>query len=67
MHIVGHAQSLGELGQAILPGLYEAELQYLRTHEFARTATDILTRRTRLSLRFGRADTETLAHWLARG
>jgi glycerol-3-phosphate dehydrogenase len=42
--------SLADLGQDYGGGLYEAEVLYLKTHEWARTAEDILWRRTKLKL-----------------
>ncbi|TMJ12961.1 MAG: glycerol-3-phosphate dehydrogenase [Alphaproteobacteria bacterium] len=59
--IVGSATSLGELGRHHGAGLYEAELRYLKTHEFARTAEDVLWRRTKLGLAMSPADQKALA------
>lgn len=64
--IIGSAQSLKELGELLAPGLYEAEAEYLVTHEFAHTAEDILWRRTRLGLRLAGAETSRLQEWLAK-
>lgn len=64
--LVGSSASLHDLGQQVLPGLYEAEIDYLITHEFARTAEDILWRRTRLGLRVTQAQTQILAQHLAK-
>ena len=47
-------------------GLTEAEVDWLVTHEYARTAEDILWRRTKLGLRFTAAQTQALARHLAR-
>ena len=44
------AGSLTGLGRHFGAGLYEAELRYLMEHEFARTADDVLWRRTKLGL-----------------
>lgn len=49
-NVVGHAHSLAELGRAFAPGLYEAELRYLRDVEWARSAQDVLWRRSKLGL-----------------
>jgi glycerol-3-phosphate dehydrogenase len=49
-HVVGNATSLGGLGRVIAPGLYEAELCYLRDVEWATCAQDVLWRRTKLGL-----------------
>lgn len=48
--IIGDARSLGDLGEEIGDGLYEAEVDYLRRVELATTAEDILWRRTKLGL-----------------
>jgi glycerol-3-phosphate dehydrogenase len=46
-------------------GLTEREIDWLVRHEYARTAEDILWRRTKLGLRFTPEQTERLAHHLA--
>jgi len=48
--ILGQARSRAELGQDFGAGLSAAELEYLATHEWARTAEDVLWRRTKLGL-----------------
>jgi glycerol-3-phosphate dehydrogenase len=47
-HILGDATSLAGLGQDFGGGLTEAEVNYLTAHEWARTAEDILLRRSKL-------------------
>ena len=42
------ATSLADLGEEVLPGLHGGEIDYLRREEWARTAEDILWRRTKL-------------------
>jgi glycerol-3-phosphate dehydrogenase len=59
------AQSLAELGKDFGHGLTAAEVDYLVGHEWARTADDILWRRTKLGLRFDATQTETLAQYLS--
>ncbi|HEX7932486.1 MAG TPA: glycerol-3-phosphate dehydrogenase, partial [Paraburkholderia sp.] len=49
-HVLGHARALADLGRAFAPGLYEAELIYLRDTEWARSAHDVLWRRSKLGL-----------------
>lgn len=49
-HIVGTTRSLDDLGRTFAPGLYEAELRYLRDTEWARSAQDVLWRRSKLGL-----------------
>ncbi|KVK90558.1 glycerol-3-phosphate dehydrogenase [Burkholderia ubonensis] len=48
--VVGNAKSLAELGAAIVPGIHEAELRYLRDVEWATRAQDVLWRRSKLGL-----------------
>ena len=58
--VVGDAASLDDLGRHFGAGLYEAEVRYLCDKEFARTAEDILWRRTKLGLRMTKAEVEGL-------
>lgn len=48
--ILDRARSVSDLGHHFGAGLYQQEIEYLMTHEFARTANDILMRRTKLGL-----------------
>lgn len=48
--ILGSAQSMAELGQDLGCGLTEAEIDYLTREEWARSADDILWRRSKLGL-----------------
>ncbi|OLL29804.1 glycerol-3-phosphate dehydrogenase [Burkholderia sp. SRS-W-2-2016] len=48
--VIGNARSRAELGHEFAPGLYEAELVYLRDTEWARSAHDVLWRRSKLGL-----------------
>ncbi len=50
VQIMGNATSLKDLGRHYGAGLYAAELDYLQAHEWARSADDILWRRTKLGL-----------------
>jgi len=63
--LLAGASSLAGLGRHFGAGLYEAEVRYLVAHEFARTADDVLWRRTRLGLELKAAEREALAEWLA--
>jgi glycerol-3-phosphate dehydrogenase len=65
-HILRGARSVADLGEELLPHLYEREADYLCRVEFAQTAQDILWRRTRLGLRVGTEGTARLDEWLAR-
>jgi glycerol-3-phosphate dehydrogenase len=51
------------LGEEIAPGLYEAELDYLHAHEWARNADDVLWRRTKHGLHMSAKDREHVARW----
>lgn len=53
-------------GQQVAPGLFESELQYLVHQEWARTADDVLWRRSKLGLHFTPAEREAVAGWFAR-
>jgi glycerol-3-phosphate dehydrogenase len=64
--MLGSAASLAELGEEILPQLYEREVQYLCREEWARSAADILWRRTKLGLHTPSDVAQRLDDWLAR-
>jgi glycerol-3-phosphate dehydrogenase len=51
------------LGDEVAPGLFEAELDYLHRHEWARSADDVLWRRSKLGLHYSEAQREQVAHW----
>ena len=58
----------GVLGAQVAPGLYEAELEFLHTQEWARSADDVLWRRSKLGLHFdatqrAAVDAWCRAHW----
>ncbi len=63
--LLGAATSMAGLGAELAPGLHEAEVTYLRRHEFARSAQDILWRRSKLALHLPRAETAELDAWIA--
>ena len=56
--------SIGEMGEEIAPGLYEAEIDYLMRHEWAVTAADMLWRRSKLGLHLPPGTEEKLDAWL---
>jgi len=62
--LLNDAERLADLGEEVLPGLYEAEIAYLRRHEWAATATDILWRRTKLGLHLSVDARQELGAWL---
>ena len=64
--IVGTARSMADLGEAFDGGLTAAEVDYLRTEEWAVTAEDILWRRSKLGLRTSAESAARLAAYLDR-
>lgn len=55
--------SMEDLGAQFGERLYEAEVRYLCEHEWARTAEDVLDRRTKENLRTTAADKAALQAW----
>jgi glycerol-3-phosphate dehydrogenase len=53
------------LGAEVAPGLFEAELDYLRREEWACSADDVLWRRSKLGLHYTSREREQVAHWIA--
>jgi len=62
--MLGDASSLEGLGAELAPGLHERELDYLWRHEWARTADDVLWRRSKLGLHCDAAAVDRVAAWL---
>jgi glycerol-3-phosphate dehydrogenase len=60
--LIGNAHDLGE---EVLPGLHEREINYLRDQEWARTAQDILWRRSKLGLHLPPDSAARLDAWLS--
>jgi glycerol-3-phosphate dehydrogenase len=58
------ATALNDLGRHFGAGLYEREVRYLIDVEFARTAEDILWRRTKLGLELTAQEQRALADWI---
>jgi len=65
--LIGQADSLSGLGRYFGADLYEAEVRYLVETEFARTAEDILWRRTKLGLRLSEAEAAQVELYLSGG
>lgn len=63
--ILGGAKSQADLGTHFGAGLYGAEVEYLVAQEWARSAVDILWRRTKLGLRVNAEDVARLEDYLA--
>ena len=63
--ILGQARSLQDLGEHFGADLYQAEVDYLRTMEWAVDAADVLWRRSKLGLRFNAEQAARLTGYLA--
>jgi len=64
--VIDGATSLAGLGEPFGPNFYEAEVRYLMAHEWAETAADILTRRTKHGLHLSAAQTDAFTAWMDR-
>ena len=62
--IIGGAKSAAELGRDFGGGLHEAEVNHLRSREWALSAEDILFRRTKLGLHVSGAQRRDLQNYL---
>ena len=62
--IVKDAQSMDDLGKHFGGLLYQAELDYLVEHEWARTAEDVLWRRTKKGLQLSAEQAAVVAQYL---
>jgi len=63
--ILAGARSLADLGQHFGGDLYEREVEYLATQEWASSAQDVLWRRTKLGLHLPAEAERRLADWFA--
>lgn len=63
--LLGDATSLDAMGQDFGATLTEREAVWLITHEFARTAEDIVWRRNKLGLRMTAEQIATLDNWIS--
>lgn len=61
--VINSASSLIDLGRNFGPDFYEAEVRYLIAHEWAETASDILTRRTKHGLHMNAEQTAAFGAW----
>jgi glycerol-3-phosphate dehydrogenase len=64
-HVLAGANSQADLGEEVAPGLFEAELRYLRREEWACTADDVLWRRTKRGLHCSEAQRQRVADWMS--
>jgi glycerol-3-phosphate dehydrogenase len=62
--VMGVAKSRADMGPWFGP-LSAAETRYLMKHEWARTAADVMWRRTKLGLTIGEAEKDALAQFMA--
>jgi glycerol-3-phosphate dehydrogenase len=65
VNLIGAARNLPMMGEEVLPGLYEREIDYLCGFEWALTARDILWRRSKLGLHLPPTSEALLDAWLA--
>ena len=63
--ILVKSRTAADLGHDFGHGLSEAELRWLVEHEWARTAEDVLWRRTKLGLHVTPAEAQSIAEYLA--
>ena len=63
--VLGEARTVADLGQHFGWDLYAAEVDYLIANEWARTAQDVLWRRTKIGLRVGKDEVAALDDYLA--
>lgn len=64
-HVLGEANAMEDLGLSFGAGLTQAEVEYLRTKEWAWNAEDILWRRTKLGLHMTPQQRSDLERYLA--
>lgn len=64
--LLAGCDDLADMGQEILPGLFEAEARHWMKREWALTAEDMLWRRSKLGLHVSADGVATLAAWIAR-
>lgn len=61
--LLGDAQGINDLGEHLGGDLYARELEYLIEHEFARSAQDVLRRRSKLYLHLTADEQARVADW----
>ena len=64
MKLLGPATSLADLGRRFGPDFYEREARYLIAEEWAKTADDILVRRTKHGLRMTADERDEFEKWM---
>jgi glycerol-3-phosphate dehydrogenase len=63
--ILGNSKSLADLGQPFGASLTESEVRYLMSSEWARTAEDIVWRRSKLGLLLSLSEIAAIDDWIA--
>ena len=63
--VLGNAQAASDLGEDFGATLSEREARWLLLNEYARTAEDILWRRSKLGLRLTSKQAQRLTDWVA--
>ena len=64
--LLANCHALADLGTALSPGLHEVELRYLMDVEWARSAHDVLWRRTKLGLAAPASAARLIDAWMQR-
>ncbi len=62
--VLANVDSAADLGKCFGKDLFEAEVRYLMSHEWARTAEDVLFRRTKLGIGFAKKDHAALQDFM---
>jgi len=62
--LLGEARTAADLGLDFGAGLTQAEVDYMRRHEWAQTAEDVLWRRSKLGLRLNQQEKERLSQYM---
>ena len=62
--MLGNAQTLADLGEDFGATLTEREIRWLMQREYARSADDVLWRRSKLGLRFSKEQVARLDAWM---
>lgn len=63
--VLGEARSMADLGRCFGADLTEAEVDYLRAHEFVTSAQDVMWRRSKLGLRLNGQERGALEAWFS--
>ncbi|MEM6322926.1 MAG: glycerol-3-phosphate dehydrogenase [Pseudomonadota bacterium] len=63
-HVLGDAKEAADLGQAFGATLTEREVRWIMAHEYARTAEDVVWRRSKLGLRMSADEIAGLDAWM---